>query len=232
MSPPLRDDERYDPLPGLLQIPALLLRQLWPRGRRWAIALAVATAVASVTAAVVLAPEIRDTKRRAAAADDARRARLKAERLARLRAEVKPRRGSAPELAVSGAAAPDALRRRRALVRELERAVLVDARGRIEAGKLRLPVRRAVCEQFPRRASGSPPEERLSARSGRYECLAVTSRIAGREPGSRGLIGYPYRARADFRTGGYAWCKISGRAGEGGLRGQPEVKVPRVCGGD
>ena len=225
MSPPLRDEDRRDPVPGLLDLPAHLWRQLGPRGQRVAGAVAVLAAIAAVAAAVFLEPSIRESKREQAAADRAEAKRLKEERLARLREEVIPRRASAPELAGGG------IRERRGLVRELEQAVLADARKRHERGEIRIPVRSAACEEFPRRAEGPPPEDRPSERAGRYECLAITSRIPREDIDSDGLIGYPFRARADFRTGDYAWCKISGRPGEAALEGRPEVRVPSVCGG-
>jgi hypothetical protein len=228
---PLRDDERREPLPGVFGLPAHLLRQLSPRARRWAIAGIAVALLAVIVGVLALAPGIEEAKQRDADAERARLAQVKEERLERLREEVQPRRGRAPQLAVAGPEEPDALRRRSALVLALEQGVLEDARARVESGELRKPVRAAACEEFPRRASGPPPEERLSEPAGRYECVAVTSRIVQREKGIEGLIGYPFRARADFRDGTFAWCKISGRAGEGGLEGQPEVEVPRTCGG-
>ena len=225
MSPPLRDEDRRDPVPGLLELPAHLWRQLGPRGQKIAGAVAVLVAIGAVATAAVVEPNVTESKREREAAARAEAKRVKAERLARLRAEVKPRTGSARKLADGG------IRERRALVRELEGAVLADARKRHEAGEIRIPVRSASCEEFPRRAEGPPPEDRPGEPTGRYECLGITSRIPREDIDSDGLIGYPFRGRADFRTGAYAWCKISGRPGEASLEGQPEVKVPRVCGG-
>ena len=42
--------------------------------------------------------------------------------------------------------------------------------------------------------------------------------------------GHPYRARIDFTTGRYAFCKIRGRPGELAVRA-PRVRIPSVCGG-
>lgn len=225
MSPPLRDEDRRDPVPGLLDLPAHLWRQLGPRGQRVAVAVAVLVAIGAVVAAAVVGPSISESKRDQAAAERAEARRIKDERLARLRAEVEPRSASAPALAAGG------IRERRALVRELEQAVLADARARHERGEIRIPVRAAACEEFPRRAEGPPPQDRRGERTGRYECLGITSRIPREDIDADGLIGYPFRARVDFRSGDYAWCKISGRPGEGSLEGQPAVKVPRRCGG-
>ena len=225
MSPPLRDEDRRDPVPGLLELPAHLWRQLGPRGQKIAGAVVVLIALGAVVTAAVVEPNVSESKRERAAAQRAEAERVKEERLARLRAEVRPRTGRAPELANGD------IRERRALVGALERAVLADARERHEAGEIRIPVRSAACEEFPRRAEGPPPEDRLREPTGRYECLGITSRIPREDIDSDGLIGYPFRGRADFRTGDYAWCKISGRPGEASLKGQPEVKVPAVCGG-
>jgi hypothetical protein len=191
------------------------------------------TIVAGAVAAVVLAPAIDDAKQDDAAAERRLADERRAERVARLRAELRPQTRRAPRFAVAPAATADddVLRRRRALVRELERAVLDDARARVESGELRIPVRTARCERFPRRAAGPPPEDEPATRTGRYECLALTSRIVSGEDHAGGAIGYPFRARIDFATGDYAFCKISGRAGEGAMRGRPLVAVPRICGG-
>ncbi len=46
-----------------------------------------------------------------------------------------------------------------------------------------------------------------------------------------GIVGYPFRALVDYDTGRYAWCKVSGRAGEGSFRSTTKVRVPLACGG-
>jgi hypothetical protein len=227
--PPLRDDERYDPMPGLLQLPAHLLRQLGPRARRRALIAIVVTLVVGIGAAVALAPKIDESKKRDAAAEREHLEQIRADRIARLRAEVKPHHGRAPEHAARGLSGAAALPNRRALVGDLEQAVLADARSR---AALALPVEAVSCQRFPRRPGNAPgPEAELGVAKGRYECLAVTSRIESDTIKSYGLIGYPFRALAHFETGAFAWCKISGRPGEGAMHGQPLVRVPRSCGG-
>jgi hypothetical protein len=226
--PPLRDDERYEPLPGLLELPAHLLRQLGRRGRRIALAVVGALIVAGVAAAVLLGPEINESKERQAAAERTRAERLRTERLERIRAEIVPRRDRAPELAAAGLSGGEALRNRRALAGELELAVRDDARGR---ESIELPVREAECERFPRNPKAPPPEDDLGRSAGNYQCLAVTTRIEAETVQTRGVIGYPYRARADFETGSFVWCKTTGLPAEGALRQQDEIKVPPACGG-
>jgi hypothetical protein len=118
-------------------------------------------------------------------------------------------------------------------------AVLSDSRRRVAAGELDGPVRRVACEPFPRTVSGVGADQHPSRRYGSYSCLAVTTEITPNDAGEQesysqseaGLIGHPYRMRIDFDSGRYAFCKISGRAGEGSIGAQPVVTVPRVCGG-
>jgi hypothetical protein len=63
-----------------------------------------------------------------------------------------------------------------------------------------------------------------------YDCIAVTSELPKDEDLPQGVIGHPFRAVADYSTGRYTWCKVSGRAGEGGLSAKdPAVRLPRAC---
>jgi hypothetical protein len=226
--PPLRDDERYDPLPGLLDLPGHLLRQLGPRGRRIALAAVGGLIVAGIAAALLLEPVINESKEREAAADSARAERLRAERFERIRAEMVPRRDRAPNLAAAGLTGAEALASRRALAGQLELAIRDDARGR---ASIELPVREAECERFPRNPKAPAPEADLGRSTGNYLCLAITTRIEADTVRTHGVIGYPYRARADFETGSFAWCKTTGLPAEGALRQQDEIRVPPACGG-
>ncbi len=66
---------------------------------------------------------------------------------------------------------------------------------------------------------------------GRFSCLAVTAR-AGSSRGNRGVvIGFPYRALADFATGRAAICRALGRPGEGALTRRSPAANPKACGG-
>lgn len=180
--------------------------------------------------ALLLVPGIEEAKQNDREAERREAAERRAELVSRLRAEIRPRVRRAPALAAPADGSPESQRRRQALVDRLEGAVLADARARVASGDLEVPAREATCERFPRSADRPPPHEEPSARTGRYECLATTSRFS-HGPGERGAIGYPFRARVDFVAGTYAFCKISGRAGEGGMRGRPLVEVPAICGG-
>lgn len=216
--------DRYEPLPGLTGIPAWLLRKLSPRGRRIAAVVAAALAVAVAAGLVLAVPAIDRGKRERAAADARALERARAERAARLQAEARPRRGAGtPARGLEGAAAVSA---RRALVADLTGAVQRDADARVPE-----PILRATCERYPRGARGEDPAADLASRTGRYACLAVTRTFAPDETTTGGLIGYPYRAAVDFRTGRFAFCKISGRPGEGSIRRGVPVRVPAACAG-
>ena len=84
------------------------------------------------------------------------------------------------------------------------------------------PALYAKCEPF----KGESPGARVS----RLSCTAVTSEVL-RDGVRAGVVGHPFFARVDYGTGRYAWCKVSGRAGEGSFRHMTGVKVPRACGG-
>ena len=98
-----------------------------------------------------------------------------------------------------------------------------DQRARVRRGLLDPPpARYATCEPF----EGESPGARVS----RLSCTAVTSEVL-RDGVKAGVVGHPFLARVDYGTGRYAWCKVSGRAGEGSFRRLTGVKVPRACGG-
>ena len=86
-----------------------------------------------------------------------------------------------------------------------------------------------TCDPYP--PSTVAADQTPSSASGRYNCLAVTSDIPATAGNRAGVVGHPYRAKIDFLTGRYAFCKIRGRPGELAVRADSPVAVPRVCGG-
>ncbi|MGH2948552.1 MAG: hypothetical protein ACRDPC_20230, partial [Solirubrobacteraceae bacterium] len=76
--------DRYEPLPGLLQIPAFLFRKLSPRARRAAAMIAGILAVALAAGLAVAVPAIDDSKRERAASEERASAQLRAQRTAEL----------------------------------------------------------------------------------------------------------------------------------------------------
>lgn len=187
------DRDRYEPLPPLTRLPGFL----WKRLPRLARVAAVVLAAGAAGAAALLAPGIRDAKRDDAARERREAAQSRARRIRELRALQRPR---SRRTSAHG---------RRAVARELSRAVAADAGARTDEH-----IRRTDCRALD---------------ATRFSCTAVTSyvRVGGRV---RGVIGYPYRGRVDLARGRLTWCRIAGRPGEGSL-GRALVSIPAVCGG-
>ncbi|MGH2764211.1 MAG: hypothetical protein ACRDL4_17215 [Thermoleophilaceae bacterium] len=214
--------DRYEPLPGVAHLPAWLWRRL-PLAARVALGL---LPVAAVALAFLLGPGIDEAKDERAREDAARLASLRTERIERIRAEQRPRFRR-------GAPAGTDRARRTALVAALPPVITEDARARVAAGTLDGPIRSVECEPYPRTASGEGAHLDPGRRTGRYACLAVTSEVRPTELNEAAAIGHPYRVRVDFDTGRYAFCKISGRPGEGAIsRRAGFPPVPAACGGD
>jgi hypothetical protein len=228
VTPGARSD-RYEPLPGLLEIPGFLIRKIPPRARRPA-GIAVAILVAGAAVALVLSiPAITETKSDRAAAEQQAAAEHEARRTAELRAEQRVRTGSGQ--AARGLTGAAALQAREALAADVAAAVQDDALARVRSGEFDQSVGRVECERFPRGVGAPDPAADLSKATGRYSCLAVTADAPRTEVNQGSSIGYPYRALVNFETGRFGLCKISGRPGEAALKGRPEVTVPKVCGG-
>jgi hypothetical protein len=211
--------DRYEPLPGVAQLPGWIWRRLPPAGK-------VVVALLPVIAAglvVVLAPGIERGKEERAKAEAERLAQARADRLEQLRREQRPQ-------FVRGEPAPS-VAARQGLLGDAAASVRRDAARRVEAGTLSGPIRRVECEPYPRSDRSRGAEVDLSRPTGRYECLAITSEIEANARHEAGAIGHPYRLRIDFETGRYAFCKVVGRPGEGAIATTPFVPVAAVCGG-
>jgi hypothetical protein len=213
-----RFEDRYEPLPGLAQLPAFVWRRL-PRVAKVAV---VAASVAAVVAAILLAPGIERSRDEHARQEAAERARIQQQDLERTRREQRPRfaRGT-PAGSDTGA--------RGRLLASAEGSIQADASKRSAAGEFNGPIMRVECEGYPP-GSATAPDADPSTRTGRYACLAVTSEIPATAGNRGGLLGHPYRVKIDFRTGRYAFCKVRGRPGELAIRARPSGVLPRVCG--
>jgi hypothetical protein len=228
VTPGARSD-RYEPLPGLLEIPGFLIRKLPPRARRPA-AIAAAILVAAAAVALVLSiPAITETKSDRAAAEQRAAAEREAQRTAELRAEQRVRTGSGQ--AARGLTGAAALQAREALAADVAAAVQDDALARVRSGEFTQSVGRVECERFPRGVGAPDPAAELSKATGRYACLAITADAPRTEGNQASSLGYPYRALVNFETGRFGYCKISGRPGEGSLTREFPVRVPVACGG-
>jgi hypothetical protein len=221
--------DRYEPLPGLLEIPGFLLGKLSPRGRRIAAVAGILLAVGAAVGLAIGIPAIVAAKRASSQADARAKARQRAARLAELRREVRPVSGTgAASRGLSGAAALNA---RGALRGDLMAAIRADSLRRARTGEFGVTPRSVECERFPFRPGAPDPATQPAARQGRYACLAVTATVHKASYTAGGSIGYPYRALVDFDKGRYTFCRISGRPGEMLIGRDIHVNVPVACGG-
>jgi hypothetical protein len=215
-----RKPDRYEPMPGIIDLPGWLWRRMPPVAR---VSLVVGL-VALIVVAVLIGPGIRESKSKRERAEQQERQRIQAAHQERIQRVQRPRFATGPA-ATSGVAA------RRRLLDSASTSVLADARRRVAAGQLRGPIEGIDCEPFPRNAAGVGAEDSTAQRYGRYACIAVRAEFKRSQATTGGLIGHPYRMRIDFDSGRYAFCKIAGRPGEGLLTRRVTVAVPRVCGG-
>jgi hypothetical protein len=221
--------DRYEPLPGLFEIPGFLVRKIPPRARKPA-AFAGIVLLAAVAVALVLSiPAITESKDDRAATDARAEREHDALRAAQLKAELRLREGRGP--AARGLTGAEAVDTRKALVAQLNADVEADALSRVQSGEFTQSVVRVECERFPRRVGNPDPALDPGARTGRYSCLAITADAPRTETQNPSSIGYPYRALVQFETGRFAYCKITGKPGEGGLTGEIPLRVPPACGG-
>jgi hypothetical protein len=222
--------DRYEPLPGLLEIPGFLVRKIPPRARKPAAFAAGILGVAVAVALVLSIPAITESKDdRAATEARTERDRL-AQRAAELQAELRLLEGRGE--GARGLTGAEAITVRQALVSDLDAAVLADAQSRVQAGEFTQSVDRVECERFPRGARGEDPALDLGSATGRYSCLAITADAPKIETNQASSLGYPYRALLHFESGRFAYCKISGRPGEGSLTREFPVRIPEACGGE
>jgi hypothetical protein len=226
---PASSPDRYEPLPGLLEIPGFLIRKIPPRARKPA-AFAAAILLAAVAVALVLGiPAIIESKDERAAGVARAEREHDAVRAEQLQSELRLREGRGP--AARSLTGAEAIETRQALVAQLSADVEADARSRVEAGEFKQSVIRVECERFPRRVGNPDPALDHGARTGRYSCLAITADAPRSDTQNPSSIGYPYRAMVHFGSGRFAYCKITGRPGEGGLTGEIPQRVPAACGG-
>jgi hypothetical protein len=205
---PGASSDRYEPLPGILEIPGWLFRKLTRRGKL-VTSLVIALVVAAVTVGLILlVPVIIDTKRDNAARDRREAAAHRREQIARLTREQRPVRGGLGDVATVGAA-----------IAGLQEQIATDAAGRVRSGELETAVKRVDC-----RTLGGRRDVVLA-------CVAVTSDIPGGEVSRGGRVGYPYRARVHLDSGRFAFCRIAGRPGEGSLGTGVSVALSSSCGG-
>jgi hypothetical protein len=213
-------NDRYEPLPGFFQLPAFIWRKLPRLGK----AAVVAVALGLVALAIALSPVIQRSKEEHARADAALSARIQKQQLERDRREQRPRFARGTPAGADVAA-------RKQLVGSAVASIRTDSSTRAAAGEFNGPILRVQCAPFPPGEGRRPADEIPTRRVGLYGCLAVTSDIPATPGNRKGVVGHPYRARINFRTGRYAFCKVRGRPGELAVESRPTAPVPPACGG-
>ena len=220
----MSEPDRYEPLPSLPELPAWVWRKIGRGGRIALVAFVLLVIAAAATSVPILLEA--DQQR---TASDARAAAERRVALTRaLRAEQRPRERRSNAVAAAGAPAQVQLAARSAVLADVRAAILRDARTRARAGELKGPIKRVDCEPFPRSVDGRGAESDLAERRGRYSCVAVTSDFARSEESIGGVLGHTYRTLVDFRSGRFAFCKVSGQAGPSR---EQLATTPRACGG-
>jgi len=221
--------DRYEPLPGLTELPGYFLRKLSPRGRRSAAIIGGLLLVAVAVGLYFIIPAITETKAERAAAEQRAERAHEAQLVAQLKAEQRLVEGrGTPSHGLAGGAEITA---RKALAGDLAAAVHKDAEARVRSGEFTHSVNRVECERYPRGAHGEDPATDLASATGRYSCLAITIDAPRTQLNNPSSIGYPYRALVDFPSGKYTFCKFSGRPGELAFDRTVKAPVPRACGG-
>ena len=155
-------------------------------------------------AAAFALPRIADDRE----ADRERAARVesqkRAEFLAMVDREQRPRRGEGRADPGGGAGAARRMARRGALLAGAKAGIAEDAGQRRDEEILG-----TECQPFPRSTDATQPEDDLARPAAAYSCVAVTARFGAEDQaGGKGIIGVQFRLVVDFARGRYAWCRI------------------------
>ena len=104
-----------------------------------------------------------------------------------------------------------------ALVNALQRSITRDARARFARRQLDQQAHYTLCVHLVRPNVPHPPPPPLQAVQAGYECTAITNEVPASSRTDPAIIGYPFWARVNFRTGRYAWCKVNLLPSEPGI---------------
>ncbi len=182
-------------------------------------------------ASLVIVPAIQKAKERGAARDARALAASQARQRRAIELAQTPHHGHATRPRDPARVGDsEQLRLRSRLLRRSEAAVLADARQRVAAGALKNPVRTLQCRKTPPGSDPRAPgaEADLHARTGAYDCIAVTRFIPN--GADRGALGYPFRLIVDYARFAYVWCKSTPVPGEQAIPDPKSVvQLPRVC---
>lgn len=181
-----------------------------------------------VAIAVLVAPQIDESKQQADARD---RAAENARRDAAARRAIESQRATVVSLAAlrppPGGSAAERRAAREGLVAEVEQRITADARARARAGELRNVTGPTSCQP----KAGTPPEiGDLAVRRGVFDCDTIVRAIVETDRNQAGSLTYPFRAVIDFATFKVAWCKTNPVPGELAVP-DPRlvVELPAAC---
>jgi hypothetical protein len=175
---------------------------------------------------VAVVPSIEGSKHERAVADLAAKRKQVAGERARVIAEQRPHRARSSTHENVRAGEDKRLATRRALVRDVERAITRDARSRVASVALAGGLVRTT-ECGPVRRDLPRDELDVSKPIGRYDCVAVTQDVV-QDGKVVAKFGVPFVAAIDFRRGRFTWCKNNPAPSE---RGKPLafVRLDRAC---
>jgi hypothetical protein len=190
---------------------------------------ALGVAVLAGAALAVTVPRIGAGKERAARADAAHAAAVRAARRERILREQRPRRASAADLRPPAGAPPGEQRAARAAVVDwLGREISQDAAARVRRGELEGEIGPTRCSP----AAGRPGPQDLRAPVAVLDCFTQTAAIKASSGNVAGVLAYPFRAVVDWHRFRATWCKANPIPGERVVPDpQTVVQLPRACRG-
>ena len=188
--------------PKGLEVPPVPWRKLALWGLVGALVIGAAAAIAVPRINKSKAQGAAERARQAAAADNAERARLRADQRVH-------------KLVVPAGVAP---------VAALQAAITADAKARVQAKTISGPVLSTSCERAGTATIQFP-------HSSVYKCFVNTASGIPGEGGDVLGTGYPFVATIYTATRRLAWCKENPHADEKGSKGDVRVKVSPVCAG-
>jgi hypothetical protein len=220
--------DRFEPMPGLLELPSFIVRKIPPERRRLVLGTTLVVLVGALAGAAAGIPAMRAHTHAEEVAQARTFAAEKRRLLARYAQDARPRAGRGPAAAGLSGGAARASRRR--LVASLEAAVLADARSRASRGT-HLDYRHATCYGYPKEITQRAPQDDLARPSAVMQCLAISAQVRASATTTGSMIGQPFRARVDFEHGTFSWCQIVQMPGEKSLQRRSVLRVPAACGG-
>ena len=187
--------------------------------------LALWTGVGAVVLGIALAimiPRINDGKAERSAKAAAQQARAQKANRARVIKLQQPRTGGFAALKpAAGASAGEIAGAREQLVASVQTAITADAQKRAAAGEISKVQGPTTCTP----TAGGPTGD-----VGLFDCYTVVRRVPKVKTNLAGSIGYPFRAKLNFATFTYAFCRTEQVPGEQLIPDlRTIVRLPAAC---